>query len=239
MVRKLIIISSLLLVGGTAYTYHYWLQLTKVPEWYQSENSSINQAINIKDTSDIQAAKTQITDKIQQQIQQSTPESNNSNNSVDIKLNEQEINQLLITNFVDHSNQKEILQVAKSIQTTVKDDTIEIGAAITPSQIPAESLTKSQKKVLDQAFNIFPQLKNQDVYIGIQGQPRAQNGRLIFDSNSKIKVGNVSLDINEISQRLGLSPGKIRQKLELELNQINIQDVDLNGSDVIFRVANF
>ncbi len=236
MVRKFTIILSLLLVGGSAYAYHYWLQLTKVPEWYQSEGYSINQAIDIKDASALQAAQSKITDKIQQQIQQSTPK---SNNSVDIKLNEQEINQLLITNLAENSNQKKILQVAKSIQTKITDDTIEIGAAIAPSQIPKESLTKSQKNILDQAFNIFPQLKNQDVYIGIQGQPRVQNGRLIFDSNSKIKVGNVSLDLNEISQRIGLSPEKLKQKLELDINQLNIQDVDLNGNEVIFNVAKF
>ena len=236
MVRKLIIISSLLLVGGTAYTYHYWLQLTKVPEWYQSENPSINQAIDIKDISALQAAQSQITDKIQRQIQQSNSE---PNSSVDIKLDEQEINQLLITKVAENSNQRKILQVAKSIQTKIKDDMIEIGAAISPAQIPKESLTKSQQKILEQAFTIFPQLKNQDVYIGIQGQPRVENGRLIFDSNSNIKVGNVSLDINELSQRMGLSPEKFRQQLELEINQLNVQDVDLNGNEVIFRVVNF
>ncbi|MDJ0900561.1 MAG: hypothetical protein QNJ55_17300 [Xenococcus sp. MO_188.B8] len=236
MLRKFVIILSLLLVGGAAYAYHYWLQLTKVPEWYQSENPSINQAIDIKDISALQAAQSQITDKIQRQIQQSSSE---SNSSVDIKLDEQEINQLLIAKVAENSNQRKILQVAKSIQTKIKDDMIEIGAAIAPSQIPTESLTKSQQKILEQAFTIFPQLKNQDVYIGIQGQPRVENGRLIFDSNSKIKVGNVSLDINELSQRMGLSPKKLRQQLELEINQLNIQGVDLNANEVIFRVANF
>ena len=236
MLRKFVIILSLLLVGGTAYAYHYWLQLTKVPEWYQSENPSINQAIDIKDISALQAAQSQITDKIQQQIQQSSSE---SNSSVDIKLDEQEINQLLIAKVAENSNQRKILRVAKSIQTKIKDDTIEIGAAISPSQIPTESLTKSQQKILEQALTIFPKLKNQDVYIGIQGQPRVENGRLIFDSNSKIKVGNVSLDINELSQRMGLSPEKFRQQLELEINQLNVQDVDLNGNEVIFRVVNF
>ncbi len=236
MVKKSIIILSLLLVGGTAYTYHYWLQLTKLPEWYQSQQPSVDRAINIKDISEIQAAKAQINDKIQQQIQQETPKSNKG--GVDIKLDEQEINQLFISNVAENSNQRKILQAAKSIKTNVEDDTIEIGAAIDPSQIPAESLTKSQRKILDQALDIFPQLKNKDVYIGIQGQPRAKNGRLIFDSNSKIKVGNISLDINELSQRLGLSPEKVRQQLELEINQLNIRDVDLNGNEVIFRVAN-
>ena len=229
------IILSLLLVGGGAYAYYYWLQLTKVPEWYQSNNPSIEQEIDIQDISALQAAQTQITDKIQQQLQQSTPD---SNNRVDIKLDEQEVNQLLITKVAENSHHRKILQAAKSIKTNIQDDTIEIGAAIAPSQIPTESLTKSQQKILEQAFNIFPQLQNQDVYIGIQGQPKAQNGRLIFDSNSKIKVGNVSLDINELSQKMGLSPEKVRQQLELEINQLNIQDVDLNGNEVIFRVAN-
>ena len=236
MVKKFIIILSLLLVGGAAYAYHYWLQLTKLPEWYQSQQPSVDRAIDIKDISEIQAAKAQINDKIQQQIQQETSKLNND--GVDIKLDEQEINQLLISNVAENSNQRKILQAAKSIKTNVADNTIEIGAAIDPSQIPAESLTKSQRKILDQALDIFPQLKNKDVYIGIQGQPRAKNGRLIFDSNSKIKVGNISLDINELSQRLGLSPEKVRQQLELEINQLNIRDVDLNGNEVIFRVAN-
>jgi hypothetical protein len=83
----------------------------------------------------------------------------------------------------------------------------------------------------------FPLLENKEVYIGLSGKPRIENGQLKLDKDTKIKIGNLSLSLSEVSQRLGIPQEEIEQKINqsLQAGNLKINDMELTESKILLR----
>ena len=75
------------------------------------------------------------------------------------------------------------------------------------------------------------------VYIGVEGKPEIQDGKLRFNQNAKIQVGTMSFTIAEVADRLGVSPEKVQDQLnlELKLRGLTIKDIDFQDGNAILR----
>jgi hypothetical protein len=233
MFKKVFFILFLFLVGSLGISYYYWNQLTQLPQWYQAEQPN-SSSINLQDKSSLATAKAEIHETIEKQIAQQR--SSNPNGEVNIKLNQQEVNQLLISQLAENPNSQKFLQAAKGIQATVNNNALEIGAVVNPSEVLSQNLSSEQSGTIEKLVNQFPQLKNKDIYVSFSGKPQIINGELILDENSKIKVGNVSLTLNEVAQKLGISPEAAKQAIALKINQFNLQNIAIQDQEVILTI---
>jgi hypothetical protein len=80
-------------------------------------------------------------------------------------------------------------------------------------------------------------LENKEIYLGLTGKPKIENGQLLLDDNTQVKLGNLSFSISEISQRLGIPQETLQQKLRLSLQtgRLNVSDGTLTGDKVLLR----
>lgn len=237
MFKKILIPLLFLLSVGAA--YYFWSSFTKVPQWYQTQD----QATEPNSTpDDLEMAQARIQAKVEQQIQQQLDQDSQlvsnldteGDREVSIQLNEQDINQLIQSRIAEDDTRKSLLSKAKSIQTQINDDTIEIGTVVNPSEISAQDLDNPR---LEKALNQVAQLNRQDIYIGLEGKPRVEAGKLVFDRDSKVKIGSLSLSLAEAAQQLGLPPEEILRRLELEVGQFDLQDIELGDREALFKVA--
>ncbi|OKH26697.1 hypothetical protein NIES593_01210 [Hydrococcus rivularis NIES-593] len=217
MFKKLLIIFLLAIVGGFAAGFYYWRQFAAVPYWYK------NQSTNIKNE------RLEITNQIQR--------SSDSGNNLTLQLNREDLNQLLAKKISENSQSSQLLQSAKSIKANLDNDTLEIGGVFNPSEISEDSLDETQKAILDKTIQTFPQLKDLDIYVGIVGQPKFENGRLTLDKDSKLKVGKLTFSIDEIAPKFGLSPDKLDRYLEQELAKLNIQGIQIENDKMMIKMS--
>jgi hypothetical protein len=247
MMKKFLIFLLLILLGGASVAYYYWRQITQLPEWYQSQQSPENPNINWENPAEISIAKEKIKEKIQQQINQqiegnihskNSAQINHSNTSNDfeVKLNREDINQLVEASLAENSQQRQLLKSAKAIETNLDKNQVEIGAVVNPSEIPQTSLSTKERAILDKVLQTFPQFKDREIYLAIAGKPQVENGKLILDRDSIIKVGNLKFTLEEIAQRFGLPPDKVKQHLQLNLNHLNLKDIKINDREVILKM---
>lgn len=238
MLKKFGIAVFLTAIASGAIFYYYWLQLTKLPEWYVEQTPTHYQAINLQDPQAIKTTKQELIEKIETDIQQQlalNPRGELGKREVEVKLNEQELNDLLVTSIAEKPGSNKLLTAAKGINTTITDGKIESGVIVNTSEIPRESLGAQERTLLKKVITTFPSLENRDVYIGISGQPKLANGKLQLDDNTQIKVGNLSLTLPELAQRLGVPPEKIEQELALKLHNFDIRDLELVDNQVIVK----
>ena len=111
----------------------------------------------------------------------------------------------------------------KGVNTKIRDGKIETGAVVNISEFSNTFVAKNGRTALNKLTEQFPFLNNREVYIGISGKPYLDKGELKFDDNTKIKVGNLSFTIADLSQKLGIPKEQIEQKLNLQLQQIKLQ----------------
>jgi hypothetical protein len=199
--KKLLIFFLIAIIGGFLGGFHFWRGFTSIPNWYRIQSSNTTQA----------------------------SDRNNEAIANQLQLNNQDINRLLSQKISENTQYSKLLRSAKSIEAHLENNTLEIGGVFNPSEIPSENLDATQKVILEKTLQTFPQLKNVDIYVGLVGQPKIENGRLSFDKDRKLKVGKLTLPVNELAPRFGISTEELQQYLDRQIAKLNLQGIQLDG----------
>lgn len=160
-----------------------------------------------------------------------------SSKDVKVQLDQQELNDVLVAKIAEKSQTKALPKSVKSVHTTVEADTLKTGAIVDIKALKDSNLGTQEKTFLNEAAQKFPGLSDRKVYIGIEGKPYVQDGKMQFDDQTRVRVGNLSLSVTELAQRLGVSPEQVKERLQLELqlNQLNINGIELQDGSAILR----
>ena len=233
--KKIALILILLIAGTSAAIYYYYLQqATKLPDWYTSKKET-TAALAIKDTeyiSESQARKVQtITDKAESFSKR------NPGESVEINLNEDDINSLIISGLSKNTSKKNLPEAIKGVKTNIQDGKIESGAIVNISKIQTAPTAKNDKLTITQLTKTFPFLANQEVYVGVVGKPTVENGQLKLADDTEIKVGNLSFPISEVSNKLGIPKEQLEKRInsELKLRGVKVEDVELVDNHALIK----
>jgi hypothetical protein len=123
------------------------------------------------------------------------------------------------------------------LKTTIKGQTVAIAAVINSQEILQSPLNSPKKQQIKQFLANFPQFKDRDLAIQVEGKLHLEPGKLILDSQSTLKIGKVSFSIAEFSQRTGISPEKIRQTLAIDSVSPAIKSIQLKDNQLTLEIA--
>ncbi|MBE9010076.1 hypothetical protein IQ250_07640 [Pseudanabaenaceae cyanobacterium LEGE 13415] len=235
--------STGIVVGTATGIYYFWRQLTQLPEWY---NTGQNQP---RTYAQIQKSSAAVEKKIEAQIQaspqaakvntasnQPSPKVSSPSDDVQVALSSQELNDLLVTKITEKRNGQPLPSAVKGFNAAVKEDKLKTGAVIDIQELQNSGLAEQQQQFLSEITQKIP-MNDRKVYIGVEGRPRIQNGQLRFDENARIQVGNMSFTIAEVASRLGVSPEKVQDQLNLELRVrgLTVRDIDFKDGNAILK----
>jgi hypothetical protein len=229
---KLIGIVLLLLLGfGGASLYYFWQEATKLPEWYVN-----------KPTHDLGNANTNvIADQIKQKIKAQTEHSQPSGKAANVELNltSAELNQVVTEKLAEKAHQSNLNQAIKGIDTQIAGDQLKTGAVVDLANLKTSNMSDREKTLLNEVTQKFPALANREVYIGIEGKPQIDKGRLKFDSQTKVQVGKLSFTVPELADRLGIPEATLLEKinLNLNLNGLTIEAIELKAGNAVLKGA--
>lgn len=260
--KKLLFVLLIFSCVGFSFLYYSWRQATQLPEWYTPQSKNTQNPLSVGNESELRAAQARLKEKIEGSITKSlaspqesslpipspiTPsiqEKNNSteqeiskNKNVEMELTNQDVNDLLMTTIAKHKEHNEILANAQSFHTTIQDGRMESGAVVNFSDVTKNKLAETEKTPVGKVLEAFPFLENKEVYIGLSGRPRVENGQLKLDQDTKIKIGNLSLSLSEVSQKLGIPQEEIEQKINqsLQAGGLKVNNMELTESKILLR----
>lgn len=202
--------------GGAAYT---WNQATRLPTWYTPSATTL---------SEVGSANELLSSKVTQ------PE---PGASLTLTLSEQEVNQVVLGAIAQQPETAQFLKASKGINTSLENEQIESGMVVNLSDIPADALPPQGQEALAQLTQKFPILANRDIYVGIKGSPRIEEGRLVLDDNTMVTIGRFQLPLSELANQLGLPKAQIEAQLDQALaqNGINLQDIQIEKGQVVIH----
>ncbi|MBD2040027.1 hypothetical protein [Microcoleus sp. FACHB-672] len=263
--KKVSLIILSLSIGVVGIVYYQWQQFTNLPEWYTQQAQASPNLINFKNPEEVKEAKTQLEGKIDAYLvsKESQPVLEEPKNdspfntqpivgsanaaagktfdpdSVAINLDATEFNTLVVSNLVENARSSPLLESAEGFKTTIKNGAIEAGVVLNISQIPTDQLAAGERTAFNKAIQTFPFMENRQVYLALEGKPSLEQGTLKFDDNTKVKVGNLSMTLSELSQKLGIPQEQLNQKinLELSLGRLKINDIKFEGDRALIRGA--
>lgn len=229
--KRVGVISLLITTGVTAGLYYYWRQATALPTWYTRRANTTN-VVNTINQPGVQQA----TENLEVKIAASTQQLANNKN-VELQLDENELNNLLALEIAKKSNNSQLAKAVKAVKTDIVDGKLKSGAIVNISDVTTAQLGRNEAAALTKVIKAFPTLENRQIYISVEGKPILESGQLIFDENSKIKIGNLSFTQAELSNKLGISESKIKQftKLQLQADKLKVNDIELTDNKVLFK----
>ena len=264
--KKLFFVLLILSGVSFSFLYYSWRQATQLPEWYTNQSRSTQNTLSLGNESDVIAAQARLKEKIEESIAKSlakpeetslpltspissqtpsfSPVNNNSaegeiskSKNVEIELSNQDVNDFVMTTIAKQESHSQVLANAQGFHTTIQDGRMDSGAVVNFADIPKNKLAETEKHPVGKVLEAFPLLENKEVYIGLSGKPRIENGQLKLDKDTKIKIGNLSLSLSEVSQKLGIPQEEIEQKLNhsLQAGDLKVNEMELTESKILLR----
>lgn len=246
--KKIGVIFLGITAGAFSLIYYYWNQATALPEWYTASknlneaqtSSSQNQKSKEFDTQGekARAVKQILEKKVEislRESQQAANQQTNHRKSVQVKLNEGDINNIVTSEVSKNVENTKLLKAVKGSSTTIKSGKLESGFVANLSDVPADELPPGEKSVLKKLTKAFPYLKDQEVYIGIVGQPKVENHRIKFDDNTLIRVGNLRFPLSELSKRLDIPKADLERSISFELGKLEVNHVEFTGDSALLK----
>lgn len=202
-----------------------WQQATQLPEWYDSQKQATN----------LDATESAITrDRI---IRGITTTSRSGITRINGELNATDINQLVVGAIATNPSYRPVLEGTRDINTTIENGQVQSGAVVNLSEIPTEQLNPTERALLERLSQTFPALADREIYIGIEGQPSFEQGRLLLSEDTVIRVGDLRLTLNQLQSLFGVSREQIEQQINQKLQQegLDLSTVEFQGDSAVVR----
>jgi|GEM_PF-669442 len=262
MLKKLGILLLVLVLGASGVLYYVWSRATQLPDWYvkqpQAESAVPNAVESAAVGEDQNEERTTTAEDAQNNESTATSTEQNADNTytttnpsprssgshlkiqdgeIEVTLSEQDVTGLVNSAIFAGVSDSEFAAVVKGTNTEIEDGHIESGAVVDLRELPLEQLSPKEQAAIAQVFQTFPMLKDREVYIGIEGTPKVKNGRIQLDRNTKIKVGNLSMKLSQLSQQMGMPIETIEDQINhaLDLEGIRINGIELTDERLLIR----
>ncbi len=196
--------------GAAAATAFYWNRATALPTWYSTSGA------------DTVVADVSTGDLLQRKLSSGQGVRYGDNNRVEISLTETELTQLLAEGIAQTPQAAQFLPVADSLNATIRGDRVAGGIVVNPADLPTQSLPPQARQALNTALSTVPMLGDRPLYIGIEGSPRVDNGRLVLGNDTRVQIGRVNLSLEDVARLTGLDPAQLTERINLALPQAGL-----------------
>jgi hypothetical protein len=224
---KLIVVAFIGTLGGL---YYVWQEATKIPDEYTQANSS-----DPIDSQSLPLKPSQITERATVSKQKLTAPIDRARvgQKVTVKLNDRDLNNLVVANLAASQPTKQIPVGIKGIKTKIEAGKVYAGAMVNLDKLAQNGQSAGRSAALKKLTDKLTFLKERDVYIGISGKPIVNGSKIELEPNTQIKVGNMKFTIAQLAETLAVSPDKIQQAISVQLQQPNFKvdriNLDNNG----------
>jgi hypothetical protein len=207
-------------LGGGAIA---WSQATRLPAWYTANQTATSDPATAR-----QAAK-----DVEAKLQSLR------NPQASVKLDQQEINDVVTATIDTVSRQANIPEAIKGVNTEITDGKLKAGAVIDFKKLQSADLSQPKKMILAEGLKQVPGLGDREVYVGIEGSPKISNGQVRLDPDTKLKVGEISVSLKDMANYVGVTPAQleaeINKALPIALSGLPVDDVNLSDKSLIIR----
>lgn len=220
MLKTIFKLLAVILVVGGGGLYYVWQQAIKLPDEYLKEtvNSKPGTPAPPLKPSQITARAAVSKQKIIAPIEQAKV-----GQKIDVQLSDRDLNNLVIAKLATSQPNKQLPTGVKGVKTNIKNGKIHIGALVNLGELAAGGSSGAQAAALTKLTSKMTFLNGRDVFIGIAGTPIVDGSKVKFSEDTQIKVGGMNLTIAQLADSLGVSPAKIQQMIDLQLQQQNFK----------------
>jgi len=199
----LVLLVLLLIAGGVIfYLYH---QATALPDWYAEEVAAGPATAAVEEAPEAPDGSLQW---VEAKTEAGAPSKRKE-----------------LRNFHRKAAKKnpEVAKVIKSSRASYTDGVLEMGVIADLRNLPKDQLRGDQAEFFQKVHNSFPSATDREVYIGVEDPgPVLAGGNIQLGPDAKLRVGNLSYDIDSAATKLGMSPAALRKQFDDQIKALGV-----------------
>jgi len=188
----LVLLALLLIAGGVM--FYLWRQVTALPQWYSEElTAAPEEPAPVKPDGTLVWKETG-------------------------KRKE-------LRNFHRRAAKQDpvVAKVIKASRASFEDGTLELGVVADLRNLPRDKLNDSQRELFQKVHDNFPSATDREIYIGVEDPaPVLVNGKIELGPTAKLKVGDLTYDLDAAAARLGMPTETLRAQFNAEAQRLGV-----------------
>jgi hypothetical protein len=230
--KQIILFGLLALIGVTAGAgagaAYYWHRAMALPAWHQP----IEADTALADTLRLGSG-----DLLQSKLATGNGVRYDGNNRVEIFLTEAELNQLMVETLAKNPEAAGLLQSAQGLNATIEGNRVRGGLVVNPATLPLQKLPSQAQQSVQQALNTIPLLGDRPFYVGIEGSPRIDQGRLVLGDDTRLQVGRINLTVADVARLTGIDAAQLTETINVVLPQtgITLDGLEFINGEAVLR----
>ncbi len=241
--QKLGLVVLLLLVGVGLGGAWFWRQVTYLPDWYTQPSSQeiepVLSGTDVDQPEERQAIKQELARRVVPVPRESVTSENRTANPVrppsthSVALDAKTFNEFVVSSIPQTPQSEVIFPAIKAVNTEINQGQVQVGVVVNTAELPLEQLPEVSRLQLERTLQNFPFLKGQEVYLGVMGQPRLEAGQVILGKEATIQIAGLKMTVAEFSKQTGIPSEVLEQRINLQLGQLNIQDINFTDETAV------
>lgn len=116
-----------------------------------------------------------------------------------------------------------VARVIKASRASFEDGTLEMGVIADLRNLPHDKLDPGQRELFEKVRDKFPSATDREVYIGVEdGAPVFRDGKIELGPAARLKVGELTYDLDAAAARLGMTPARLRAQFNDEVRRLGV-----------------
>lgn len=193
----LVLLTLLLIAGGVM--FYLWRQVTALPEWYSAELSA------------------ELSEAPQPEVAPVKPDGT--------LVWKETGKRKELRNFHRRAAKQDpvVAKVIKASRASFEDGTLEMGVVADLRNLPRDKFNDSQRELFQKVHDNFPSATDREIYIGVEDSaPVLVNGKIELGPTAKLKVGDLTYDLDAAAARLGMPADKLRAQFNAEARRLGV-----------------
>ncbi|UJB70540.1 hypothetical protein HRE53_05465 [Acaryochloris sp. 'Moss Beach'] len=234
MLKKIGLVAFLLLLGGGGWLAYTWQQVTHLPDWYTRESTpetapSTLLPTQIDDPAEIESLAFGLHQKVDRVL------STTASQTPEVQLTAQEFNQFVVTSLPAQARSPKVITSVKAMNTKIEAGQLQTGIVVDTSTLPLDQLPSEYQATVKGLLQSFPVLQDKEIYVGVEGKPQVQQGKVVLGEDARLVVGNVRFSYGDIRDRINLPTNLLDSPVNLQLGQLQIKDLNFQDQTVILK----
>jgi hypothetical protein len=239
---------GLIVLGAGARGLWFWRQTTYLPDWYtqpiaQPKAAPVLSGSDVAQADARQALKLKLARQVIPRPTHSSTSLGTASDAAqsssklqathEVELDPRTFSEFVISSIPPTPQSEVIFPAIKAINTEIDAGQLKIDLVVDMAELPLEQLPEEMRSQFKHTLTTFPFLKDQEVYLSVIGQPRLKSGQVLLGENTKIQIGGLKMDLTDVSERIGIPVEVLEQRINLQLGQLNVQDINFSQNAAV------
>lgn len=152
----------------------------------------------------------------------------------EVRLEARDLEDMILSMAHEDEDGRELLAATKAVRAEIDGDELELGAVVTPGELPPGSLSESAQRLLGLILPLAG--SDGDVYLGLRAAPAAVEDRLLLGPPISLRVGELTLS-PALLAALGVEAPELESGLVLDVGRVKVREARIEGDVLVLVVS--